>query len=97
MLGIEGTAQFRVGERGVYQFRNLFFADHPMFDGGWLQMEGNPASHKKSKLLLADRELGERAKFNCYPKGESYLLQVQFGNAWKTWENIEIENTFEKF
>lgn len=90
------NAQFMPGEKGRYMFENSYFLIKNL-DGGWLQLEGQPTSFRKSKLVLGDRAVASGyAMFLCFPKGNAYQIQVQFSDKKNTWGVLEIEKTLKK-
>ncbi|MGM0376888.1 MAG: hypothetical protein ACQEQ0_08930 [Bacteroidota bacterium] len=92
MPGIEGNAQFHETSDKPSSGRIM-----NAFNGKFLQLEGNPTSYKKSKLVLGDRVHGGSGQFLLFSKeGDGYLMQIQFDDAGNTWGNVELEKTFKK-
>ena len=95
MISTEGHAQFYPGEKGQYMFENCFFQGQP-FDGGWLQLEGQPTSFRKTKLVVGERAIADYTKFLCFPRGNAYHIQFHFSDENNTWGVLEIEHTLKK-
>jgi len=95
MLSTEGHAQFRPGEKGQYMFENCFFRAQG-FDHGWLQLEGQPSSFRKTKLVVGERAVADYTKFLCFPRGNAYHFQFHFSDENNTWGVLEIEPTLKK-
>lgn len=94
-LVAEKKQNFNIGVNGGYQFQSVFCEDGDRVDG-WLHLEGNPLTFRKSKLVRGPRGSDGQSIFLCYPKGKGYHIQMRLDGEPEDAAALEIQNTLKK-